>query len=226
VDCDNDGFLDLYLNGTRANKRLYHNEKNANHWIVIKPVGTTSNRDGIGARVRIVTGNLRQSRDIQGGGVGGITHGMLWAHFGIGSATKVDSIIIRWPRDRVDVVTNVPADKYYTFREGTGITGIGDEQSDADIPTNYALFQNYPNPFNPSTEIRFQIPTAGFVQLKLYDVLGREVATLVNEWKEAGLYTITLDTRHSSFAILPSGVYFYKITANQFVDTKKAVLLQ
>jgi hypothetical protein len=124
----------------------------------------------------------------------------------------------------VDVMTNVPINRLLTIREGRGIVSVPGGETKA--PQQYALFQNYPNPFNPSTEIKFQIPVAGFVQLKLYDVLGREVATLVNEWKGAGSYTISFDIRNSPFGILPSGVYFYRINVNKFTDMKKAILLR
>ncbi|PIS45777.1 MAG: peptidase S8, partial [Ignavibacteria bacterium CG08_land_8_20_14_0_20_37_9] len=79
----------------------------------------------------------------------------------------------------------------------------------------------YPNPFNPSTTISYEIPKAGFVWLKLYDVLGREVATLVNEEKIAAKYDIEFKAN-----ILASGVYFYQLRAGEFVQTKKMVLLR
>jgi hypothetical protein len=95
------------------------------------------------------------------------------------------------------------------------------------IPEKFALYQNYPNPFNPTTKIRYQIPLlggderGGLVTLKVYDVLGNEVATLVNEEKPAGTYEITWYA-----ANLPSGVYFYTINAGSFVETKKMILLR
>ena len=90
-----------------------------------------------------------------------------------------------------------------------------------DIPSEYALKQNYPNPFNPSTTIRYQIPTSGIVSLKVYDVLSKEVANLVNEEKTAGRYEVKFDA-----ADLPSGVYFYKIQAGNFIKTKKMILMK
>jgi hypothetical protein len=91
------------------------------------------------------------------------------------------------------------------------------------IPLRYELSQNYPNPFNPSTQIDFILKKAGQVDLKIYDILGREVATLVNDHMVAGKHTITFDARD-----LASGVYIYRImTANgEFSDLKKMVLLK
>lgn len=89
------------------------------------------------------------------------------------------------------------------------------------IPEQYSLEQNYPNPFNPSTNIGFRISDFGFVSLKVYDVLGKEVAILVNEEKDRGVYTINFDASG-----LSSGIYFYKLQAGNFVETKKMQLLK
>gem|GEM_PF-1674863 len=89
------------------------------------------------------------------------------------------------------------------------------------LPINYSLSQNYPNPFNPATKINFAIPKQGFVTLKIYDIIGREIKTLVNEVKQAGYYTV--DFNGSSLA---SGVYFYRIQSGDFVTVKRMVLVK
>jgi Secretion system C-terminal sorting domain/FG-GAP-like repeat len=88
-------------------------------------------------------------------------------------------------------------------------------------PFTYALQQNYPNPFNPSTKIKYSIAKEGKANLKVYDILGREVATLVNEYKQAGKYEVEFNA-----ANLPSGVYFYKLEAGNYSQVKKMVLLK
>ena len=106
----------------------------------------------------------------------------------------------------------------YYKRDPTGnITGI--ENIGSEIPDEYLLFQNYPNPFNPSTKIYYSIPQSGLVSLKIYDVLGKEAATLVNEEKSAGSYEVNFDASR-----LSSGVYFYKLKAGSYTETKKMVL--
>ena len=93
--------------------------------------------------------------------------------------------------------------------------------SNVQQPTEFRLGQNYPNPFNPSTTLSFVIGHSSFVILKVYDVLGREVATLVNEVKEAGNYKFTWNAEG-----LASGVYFYRLTAGEFFDTKKFLIVR
>ncbi|HSW55229.1 MAG TPA: T9SS type A sorting domain-containing protein, partial [Ignavibacteriaceae bacterium] len=89
------------------------------------------------------------------------------------------------------------------------------------LPVAYSLEQNYPNPFNPSTTIRYQIPKEGMVTLKVYDILGAEVATLVNEEKIAGRYEVNFNA-----SSLASGVYIYRLNVNDYVSVKKMVLLK
>jgi hypothetical protein len=91
----------------------------------------------------------------------------------------------------------------------------------SETPLNYALHQNYPNPFNPVTTIKYQMPDAGIVTLKIFDVLGREVATLVDEQKQPGKYDVQWNASSNS-----SGLYFYRIQTEKFVETKKMILLK
>ncbi len=89
------------------------------------------------------------------------------------------------------------------------------------VPDEFILKQNYPNPFNPVTNINFSLPKEGFVSIKVYDVTGRMVKTLVNEVIETGNYTVTFDG--SQFA---SGIYFYRLETNNFMETKRMMLVK
>jgi hypothetical protein len=103
---------------------------------------------------------------------------------------------------------------------GNGIvTGIC--LAESAIPKAYAMYQNYPNPFNPSTTFSFDLPVKSFVSLKIYDILGREVAILVSEEMPAGAYNRQWNTQRFS-----SGIYFYRLQAGSFTQTKKLVLLK
>jgi len=102
----------------------------------------------------------------------------------------------------------------------TGVT-TGVQQLSGDVPLQFSLKQNYPNPFNPKTNIEFRITNFGLVKLKVYDVLGKEIATVVSEELQPGAYSIPWDA-----SALPSGTYFYRLQAGSFVQTKRAVLLK
>ncbi len=95
------------------------------------------------------------------------------------------------------------------------------EEVNIGLPSQFSLSQNYPNPFNPATKINYDLPVSGLVTLKVFDNLGREIATLVNEIKQAGYYTAEM--RGSD---LPSGVYFYRISAGNFTSVKKMMLIR
>jgi hypothetical protein len=98
---------------------------------------------------------------------------------------------------------------------------VGVEENEIGQPTEYALYQNYPNPFNPTTTVKYQIPELSFVILKVYDVLGNEIAILVNEEKPVGVYEVEWNASG-----LPSGVYFYQLQTEGFVETKKMVFMK
>ncbi|MFZ1320793.1 MAG: T9SS type A sorting domain-containing protein, partial [Ignavibacteria bacterium] len=99
------------------------------------------------------------------------------------------------------------------------ITGVSNNVTS--IANSFSLNQNYPNPFNPSTKIAYTIPTNGLVTLKIYNILGKEVQTLVNEIKTSGSYEVNFNG-----ASLSSGVYFYRLESGNFIDTKKMFLLK
>ena len=92
---------------------------------------------------------------------------------------------------------------------------------DNDVITKYKLYQNYPNPFNPSTKIKYSVPQSSNVIIKIFDILGNEIARLVNEEKPLGNYEVEFGA-----TTLPSGIYFYKLQAGKFVETKKMVLMK
>ena len=104
-----------------------------------------------------------------------------------------------------DIVTNTSVDK------------------NQEVPTTFSLSQNYPNPFNPSTVISWQLAVSTFVNLRIYDLLGREVATLVDEFQQAGFHNSTFNTQNWS---LTSGVYFYTFQASDYIETKKMILIK
>jgi len=101
-----------------------------------------------------------------------------------------------------------------------GVSFVEEQEID-EIPTEFLLSQNYPNPFNPSTKIKYSVPQSSQVQIKVFDVLGNEIETLVNEEKPVGTFELNWYAEN-----LPSGVYFYQLKAGSFIETKKMVLIR
>jgi endo-1,4-beta-xylanase len=124
---------------------------------------------------------------------------------------------------RVSAVnSNGSSDNTSSFIFNTGSTKIADDQL-KQLPAEFKLMQNYPNPFNPSTLITYQLPVSGYVTLKIYDQLGREVTTLVNEFQDAGINNAQFSIVNSQ---LSSGLYFYTLRAGNFMQTKKMILIK
>ncbi len=124
---------------------------------------------------------------------------------------------------RLAKIANTENEEYkfladYKTGNEVSVTSIGDKEN---IPLSFELKQNYPNPFNPSTIIKYQIPQNGFVTLKVYDILGNEVATLINKQQQAGVYQVNYNASK-----LSSGIYFYQLKTGSYVDTKKMILLR
>lgn len=117
------------------------------------------------------------------------------------------------------VVGSVNLDTVNFYLDTLNVIGI--ENINSNVPDNFSLGQNYPNPFNPQTKIRFSIKQSSFSELKIFDILGREVKTLVNENLKAGEYEVSFNA-----AGLPSGVYFYMLKTQEFTETKKMVLIK
>lgn len=101
---------------------------------------------------------------------------------------------------------------------GGFIVSIGNNNQ---IPSKFELAQNYPNPFNPSTNIKYAISSQSMVKLAVYDILGRQVMTLVDEFKQPGRYEVSFDAGN-----MATGIYFYKLEAGEFVDVKKMILMK
>lgn len=101
----------------------------------------------------------------------------------------------------------------------TTLTGIN--LTSSEIPDNFSLSQNYPNPFNPQTNFEFRIADFGFVKLTIFDVLGKEVQSLINQQLSPGTYSVDFDGSN-----LPSGIYYYRLEANSYTETKKMVLIK
>ena len=94
------------------------------------------------------------------------------------------------------------------------------------LPTEYKLSQNYPNPFNPTTTMRYEVPSGSKITLKIYNILGQEVKTLVNDYQKQGRYEILWDGRNDQGVKVATGVYLYRISSGKFQKVKKMMLVK
>ncbi len=130
------------------------------------------------------------------------------------SITSTDCKIIIFNKDNVSIKDSSKS----SFSISSSINAV---ENNSNTPMHFSLDQNYPNPFNPTTSISFQLSKSGFVTLKVFDVLGNVVSTLVNGYKSEGKYSINFDASH-----LTSGIYYYQLRAEKFLSTKKMLLMK
>lgn len=105
-------------------------------------------------------------------------------------------------------------------------TVVEEPSKNPQVPTSFYMSQNYPNPFNPETQIEFEIPRESFVSIKIYNILGQKVYTLINENKTPGIYRITWDGRDEYGQLVKSGVYFYRLESDSFSQIKKMMYVR
>lgn len=232
-DYDNDGDMDFYMvnfalpnnfNGTPQPNYLYNNTMgNNNNWIRVKCEGIISNRSAIGTEVSVkamINGNsFWQKRFVTAGALGNTSQADLRAHFGLGDASVVDSVVIKWPSGITQNVEGLNINEFHSVLEDTSLVSINSE-SDL-FPSGFNLYQNYPNPFNPKTDIEFDLAKSQNVKLSIYDILGSEKEILLNKYMQKGKHKVIFDGSNYS-----SGIYLYKIITDNYVQTKKMVLLQ
>ncbi len=126
----------------------------------------------------------------------------------------------------VNTQNEVEFDNFYVGSYTYNVTDVAPKQSPKTLPTQYKLSQNYPNPFNPETTIQYSIPKKSDVTLEIFNLKGQKIKTLVSKTQQAGSYSIVWDSRTEQGTICPSGLYLYKITACEFIDVKKIMLVK
>ncbi len=225
LDVNHDGAMDVVV--TRVGEPLlYMNQGTSNGYLNVKLTGRDgyTNKLAIGAKVKIVahipeqgSGLTRQMREITAIS-GGLAQSSAVAHFGVGTATVIDTVIVEWPvSGNVDVFTGVNPNQTINVNESMP-AAIAKNGS---LVRSYRLGQNYPNPFNPATEIPFTLPKTQHVTIELFNVNGQKISTLYEGTRPAGKHVIRFHPTQ-----LASGVYFYSIKAGNFHAVRKMMLLK
>lgn len=226
-DFDDDGNLDVFVaNRAGETNFLFVNDGNGNSWLNVKCIGVVSNTSAIGVKVSIMaTINdtlVWQTREISA--QTGYNSETLRAHFGLGDATLIDSLRVIWPSGTIDVFEGFLPNKSVSIIEGGEITGI--EKTDRVVLESFILSQNYPNPFNPQTTIEYILTSPSHVVLKIYNLRGQVIKTLVNEPQGTGMQTATWTGENGQGQKVSSGVYIYQIKIGDFITRKKMLLIK
>lgn len=146
-------------------------------------------------------------------------------HFGIGFETSVDSVVIRWPLGYKQVLTDVAINQYHEIKE-PDYTSVESRDLNSAKPSAFLLEQNYPNPFNAGTTIEYNLARNSKVIINVYDMLGREIITLVNGHQNEGVHPIHWDGCDNMKQPVASGIYLYRIEAGEFSSMKKLILIK
>lgn len=203
-----------------SNSGLYYSTDNGNTWNSIPVYNTRPFKSLLSYGGVIFAG---KSEPANTNFLFSTNNGVTWQTASDGLTTSVTEIIaIAVNNGYIYVSTPTAAYKIHKRPLSEIVTSVHEENLS---PFEFKLSQNYPNPFNPSTKISWQSPAGGYTTLKVYDVLGNEVATLVDEYKDAGNHEIIVDTRQLAVGnSIASGAYFYRLKVGEFIQTRKMIL--
>jgi hypothetical protein len=224
-DYDGDGDMDLYVVNAFGANRLYRNDQlGSNHWLHVRLRGVQSNSQGVGARVRVVAGGQSQIREVDAGG-GFLSQCSILACFGLGSTSVVDTLEVRWPSGIVNTFTQgLGIDRVLVVGESQGGATAVDEPN---TPRHTHLAAPVPNPFNPRTSIAFELAHGTRVTLRIYDVAGRLVTTLIDgRPMEPGRYEELWDGSDRRGDAVASGVYRARLEADGKVMVRAMSLIR
>jgi len=223
ADYDDDGDLDLYVACAAGPNQLFRNElSGGNHWLQVDLVGKATNASAIGAWAFLHAGGTVQMREITSGS-GFASQNSLTAEFGLGATTVVDSIVVYWTRSNLNIWYDIAADQRLPLVENWPDA----VPTTAGLPAVFALHPNVPNPFNPVTTIGYDLPAPARVDLRIFDLAGRLVQVLrqgVNE--AAGRRQAVWDGRDRFGRPAAAGVYFYRLEAGEFDQTRRMLLIK
>ncbi len=225
LDFNNDGWLDIvvadHIIGATQNE-FFKNRGGANHWLNVKLEGVRSNRAAIGTRLEAFADNWRRVDEVRAGS-GYNSQSNLTVEFGLGARARLDSLLVFWPSGIKEKYVALAANQFLKIREGEGIvTSVTQPRAPQTAPEDFVLLQNYPNPFSAqsATAIRYATSVSGEVTLKVFDVLGRNLATLALGMRQAGHHEFKFEA-----TALRSGIYFYRLemaatAKNNFAATR------
>jgi len=226
-DYDNDGDLDLLVADQDGATRLYQNDyAGTNNWLKVRPVGRSRGEQSPGAQVRIwLADETKQVREISAGG-GYYSSDEAVAHFGLGAATQVDSMVVTWPSGESKSLTNQAAGQLLVVAQPAA-SAVDDGDEFGRVPKLVTGLRSiYPNPFNPATQVLFELGQREPVRVRIYDVAGRLVQELWNESLDAGQHKVVWHGRDRTDRTVAAGVYFVRLQIGDQGWTRSIVLVK
>jgi len=220
-DYDNDGQLDIFV-ANRLNQQnfLYHNNGTANNWITVKCTGVASNKSAIGTKVyvkSVIGGNPTwQMQEIEG--QTGYNSQNLWLHFGLGDASLIDTMKIKWPSGKTDTCYAIPANQFYAAIEGACHTVTIITTGIEEFKTTPLHFQNYPNPFTGQTTLSYSLAQQTEVTIEIYDLTGRFVQGILSENQAPGIKELIVKPDK-----LAPGYYYFKLKTKEGSATRSFI---
>jgi hypothetical protein len=243
-DYNSDGFVDIYVanSGPAGSKKgepniMYRNNVNGNNWLYVNVISEKGHIDAIGSKVKVIAGDLMQTAIVSGGQ--GIVQNSLMLEFGLGDADHVDIVEVTYP-DGIVQSLNTPIEANQTLtvtEEGfmgftpSSVTITGKQLISFGTIKLSALYQNYPNPFNPETWIPYYLAKDSNVKIKIYDTRGKLVRTMNLGNQSPGEYMSKAkaaywDGYNNEGELVSSGIYFYSLVTDNFIATKRMIILK
>jgi hypothetical protein len=224
IDYDMDGKLDVFIPSVQYGSIMYHNlgTETVNNWIGLDLWGTHSSKDALGTLVTLYAGETKQIRYTKAATTFKLQQHP-YVHFGIGQATSIDSVVIRWPLGIKQILLNPGINQYHKIEESSG-TAVASQK--VVLPVKIALMQNFPNPFNPETRISYQLPNNANVLLEVFNLSGQRIVTLVNKLQNVGTHSVKWTGKNQLNELMPSGMYIYQLKSVDLVLTRKMLFIQ
>jgi hypothetical protein len=226
-DYDDDGDLDLHLteewDPDHSNRMIMNKLDTGNHWLEVDLVGTESHAYGVGARIRVVAGERTQIREVGDGDCGSFGRSSLTAEFGLGTARYADTLQISWPSGTFQEFLFMGADQRLLIHEDEDLTSLEDSMR----PAAVLLHRCSPNPFCGATRIGFELPRSAQVTIRVHDISGRLVRTLLpGVSKPAGSHHLIWDGTSDAGERVVSGIYVYSLETDGVRETRRALVLR
>ena len=223
-DYNNDGFLDIfipeYLHSSNGG-RLYRNNGNNNNWVQIELIGTSCNRDGIGARLWLDSPSTSQTRQVMGGSGFGSQNSLV-QHFGLARDSIINFLEIWWPDGTIEIYEDISVNQLITIVEGDASYIYQDRR--IVVPNCFQLKEVYPNPSNNAINFEIEILQTTYIRIEIIDILGKKAKCIFKGSLDPGIFYYLWDGCDSKGKDVSSGLYFVRVSNSMDVAIKKVTL--